>query len=84
MAPRAGLPQVSSTNGLGRQTCLQSNFDPQRFSHVLANLFLPAVTLSSTPKGALTVAGRDVVPDASVWPRPPAETRPMSVQGGTL
>src|SRR5262245_28236093 len=37
MAPRADVPQASSTNGLGWQTCLQSSFDPQRFSGALAN-----------------------------------------------
>ena len=38
LAPRAGLPGVSSANGLVRQTCVGGGFDPQRLSGLLSNL----------------------------------------------
>jgi hypothetical protein len=40
MVPRGGVPVVSITNGLDWQTAARGNFDPQRFSGALANLFL--------------------------------------------
>jgi hypothetical protein len=37
MAPRAGVPAVSITNGLDWQTAARGDFDPQRFSGEVAN-----------------------------------------------
>jgi hypothetical protein len=37
MAPRAGVPWVSSVNGLDWQTGVRGSFDPQRVSGVVAN-----------------------------------------------
>ena len=37
MAPRAGVPAVSITNGLDWQTAARGDFEPQRFSGEVAN-----------------------------------------------
>ena len=37
MAPRAGLPQANTTNGLHCQTRAHGSFGPQRLSGALAN-----------------------------------------------
>ena len=55
LAPRAGLPGVSSANGLGRQTCVRGGFDPQRLSGLLSN-HQRATSSSSAARTAQTVA----------------------------